>query len=165
MPQCGCHRKCGCINHNNIYPEIQSLLEPCEQVLFTGNFTESTLKLYPEISNRIESVEVDFPSLGAKGFCYVQFSCMSTKDELTKFVDLAFDIALYNNNLATGQKIGQISCINLQRDELADCQLLRSGPVVKSFDINSSSGAFKNVSRVLLDFRNPVRVFYFLGKY
>ncbi len=167
---CGCERKkshCGC---NNLpvpidTTPIDSYLTRCERILFTGNYDKSTLQLYPDVSKRMESVEIDFPTLGAKGFTYIQFSCMTDKAQTTTFVDLAFDIALYNNNLITGEKIGQISIINIQRDEQADCTLLRSGPIVKVFDINSKSGYFKDVSKVILDLRQPIRVFYFIGKY
>ncbi len=170
MPHCGCEKRkchCECYNHE-IMPTptpIDEYLNKCEKILFTGNYNKTTLKLYPEISKRMESVEINFPTLGAKGFSYIQFSCMSDAAGQNKFVDLVFDIALYNNNLSTGEKIGQISIINIQRDNQAECDLLRSGPVVKVFDINSQSGYFKNVTRVILDLRQPERVFYFIGKY
>ncbi len=170
MPHCGCHKKrshCDCdyVHDNSQYPVVQSLLGPCENVLFTGTYDRANWGLTPT-STDDNNVGTNFIALSINptGYTSVTVNTLFNKAKplgSPSFYTENYYIPSFNSDLSL--KLGEVN-IQGSYPEQGNAGGITTGGI-QSFDVSSCSGIFKNVNRVIIDFNNPVRVLYFIGKY
>ncbi len=174
MPHCGCHHKKHnyCENeiydhchHHSQYPGVQNLLGQCEKVLFTGTYDRGNWGLTPT-STDDNNVGTNFInlSLNTIGYTSVTVTTLFNKAKplgSPSFYTENYYIPSFNSDLST--KLGEVN-IQGSYPETGNAGGITTGGI-QSFDVSSRSGIFHHVNRVIIDFNNPIRVLYFIGKY
>ncbi len=165
MPHCRCYKKhSNCdhndYNHDDQYSKFQSLLGPCEYILFSGTYDVLNWNVAPS-STPDYSVASNILNLSINSSGYNSVTGTSIKNTAKPLGSPVFltenvYLASYDNSLEN-----KLGAINIQ----SSFPFENDGLVF--YDVSSNNGIFKNVNRVLVDYKSSltIRTVYFIGNY
>lgn len=148
-----------------IDPEINKHLDCCkEKVLFTANYAVNEFggATTPNSNGEFVPVKVNLPELDNSYSIIgnVFFNGFTKLPGAPEFISEVYNLATYTSNLT--EREGLLVWTGTYPNITIGPGI--TSPSIQSFDVETKSGIYSKVTRVLIDFRKPIlRTVYFIG--
>ena len=143
--------------HQKISQDILDVLSHSERVLFTGWYNLSDRNLQCNVSTIPMTLDINLCGYNVLVDIYTP-----NQDKSKPPVQLTLRNETISSFDSTNVRIGQISTVNVYIEPRNTANV--TNPSIQVFDVQSASGIYKNVKKVIIDYRLEPRYVYFVGK-
>ncbi len=109
------------------------------------------------------NISVPLKIAGICGFSLISAGIVITNNGLIgspTYIDETFSLVTYSDN-PNSVKLGNLIWSGTYRENITDGI---TAPSVQEFNVIGSSGIYSEVTKVIIDYNNLIRVLYFVGK-
>jgi hypothetical protein len=141
---------------------ILALVKPDQKVFFVGSYNVADRNIQ---NNGITSTLPMNISVNSNGYnlrVVQSFKINDLNIPEVNFLDENYSVTSYDtlSFVVPNKIIGQINFCGLYENNSKDTITNNS---IQIFNVNSSSGIYSNITNVIIDFSNPIRIAYFIG--
>ncbi len=134
-----------------------------EKILYVGSYDRKDGKSQYIPGFPGGNIYVPLQIAGVCGFSLISAGIVVTGNGLIgspTYIDETFSLVTYSNE-PNSVKIGTVIWSGTYKENIVDGI---TAPSIQEFDVIGSSGIYSDVTKVIIDYNNLVRIVYFIGK-